>query len=215
MFREIFLFELNYRLKRPATYIYFLIFFLLPFLAMVTDVVQIGGASGQILKNTPYIINNMVIILSIFGTIVSSAVMSVPIYRDIEHQMHTFYYTLPIHKTTYLAGRFAGSFVVLLFVFSGVLLGIFIGSIWPTQDPEQIVPFEWRAYWQPFILFMLPNLLFTGAVFFALVALTRTMMASYLGSVIFLVAYILTLDSLSELENQRMGSLLDPFGFAN
>lgn len=83
MFGEVFLFELRYRLQRPATYIYFLIFFLLPFLAMISEVVQVGGATGKILKNTPFIINTFVIAFSTIGTVVASAVMSVPIYRDI------------------------------------------------------------------------------------------------------------------------------------
>lgn len=47
MFSEIFLFELRYRLTRPATYVYFLIFFLLPFAAMISDIVQVGGATGK------------------------------------------------------------------------------------------------------------------------------------------------------------------------
>lgn len=140
--------------------------------------------------------------------------MSVPVYRDIEHRMHMFYYTLPIRKNAYLAGRFLGSFVVLLFIFLSVQLGMFVGTIWPTQEAEQILPFHWSAYWQPFVLFMLPNLLFTGTIFFSLVALTRTMMAAYLGSVIFLVGYLLTFSFLSDIENQRLVSLLDPFGNA-
>lgn len=44
MFKSIFLFELNYRKARAANYIYFGIMFLLCFLAVTTDVVQIGGA---------------------------------------------------------------------------------------------------------------------------------------------------------------------------
>jgi hypothetical protein len=214
MFSEIFLFELKYRLKRPATYVYFFIFFLFPFVAMISDIVQVGGATGKILKNTPFIINTFVIAFSTIGVVIASAVMSVPIYRDIEHQIHTFYYTLPIRKNAYLGGRFLGSFLVLLFIFLSVQLGIFIGTIWPTQEADQILPFRWSAYWQPFVLFMLPNLLFTGAIFFSLVALTRTIMAAYLGSVIFLVAYLLTFSLLSDIENQRMVSLLDPFGNA-
>ncbi|MFC5537242.1 ABC transporter permease/M1 family aminopeptidase [Rhodocytophaga aerolata] len=214
MVNQIISFELKYRSKRPATYIYFLIFFLLPFLAMVSDVVQIGGGNGRLYKNTPFIINNMVIILSIIGTVVASAVMSVPVYRDLEQKVHTFYYTFPINKTQYLSGRFIGSFLVLLFIFLSVELGIFAATLWPSQPDDQLVPFQWQAYLRPFVVFLLPNLLFTGTIFFALVALTRTIMAAYLGSVVFLVAYLIALDAVSTLEDQWMVALIDPFGIS-
>lgn len=214
MLSQIISFELKYRIKRPATYIYFLVFFLLPFLAMVSNVIQIGGGNGRLYKNTPFVINNTVIILSIIGTIVASAVMSVPVYRDMEQKVHTFYYTFPISKTQYLSGRFIGSFIVLLFIFLSVELGIFAGTLWPAQPDGQLLPFQWQAYLRPFVMFLLPNLFFAGTIFFALVALTRTIMAAYLGSVIFLVAYLIALDAASTLENQRLVSLIDPFGIS-
>ena len=56
MFFEIFKFELRYRWKRPATYIYFAILALLSFFAVTTDSVQIGRTSGQVMENAPVVI---------------------------------------------------------------------------------------------------------------------------------------------------------------
>ena len=50
---EILKFELKYRAKRPATYIYFVIMFLLAFCAIMTDVIHVGGCSGQVKENAP------------------------------------------------------------------------------------------------------------------------------------------------------------------
>ena len=46
MFSEVLKFEVRYRLRRPATYAYFIILFLMMFLAIYSDNVNIGGASG-------------------------------------------------------------------------------------------------------------------------------------------------------------------------
>ena len=71
MFKEIFLFELKYRMKRPATYIYFGILFLMAYLTMLAlggafgGGVVIGDASGgKVFANSPYQINWIVTLLS-------------------------------------------------------------------------------------------------------------------------------------------------------
>ena len=50
---EILKFELRYRVRRPATYIYFGILFVMCFVAATTDVVSIGGGVGQVKENAP------------------------------------------------------------------------------------------------------------------------------------------------------------------
>ncbi|MGH7453683.1 MAG: hypothetical protein ACRENG_20205, partial [bacterium] len=67
MFKEIFLFELKLRLKRPMVYIFFLVFFAMTFLAASTDAVQVGGAIGNVDKNSPFVIMQMLITMSAIG----------------------------------------------------------------------------------------------------------------------------------------------------
>lgn len=210
--KEQFLFELKYRFKRPATYIYFGILFFMSFIAIASDTVQIGGGQGQVYINAPIVVSNFIIILSIVGMAISSAVLSVPIYRDFEHKVFTFYYSLPINKGGYFWGRFLGSFLILLFIFLGVYLGILLGSLMPWQEAEKVGPIRFIHYLQPYLIFAIPNLLFTGAIFFALVALTRNALAAYTGNVILLVGYLISLTLASDLENREMSALFDPFG---
>lgn len=210
--KEQFLFELKYRFKRPATYIYFGILFFMSFIALASDAVQIGGGQGQVYINAPIVVNNFIIILSIVGMAISSAVLSVPIYRDFEHKMFTFYYSLPISKGGYFWGRFLGSFVVLLFIFLGVYFGIILGSVMPWQEAEKVGPIHLMHYLQPYLIFAIPNLLFTGAIFFALVALTRNALAAYTGNVILLVGYLIGSTLASDLDNRELSALFDPFG---
>ena len=86
MFRQIFLFEIKYRLKRPATYIYFFIFFLLGLIAVGTGS---SPASEKVFHNSPWVLGEANTTFSMFMLIVCSAIMGVPLYRDIEHLLHS------------------------------------------------------------------------------------------------------------------------------
>ncbi|MCH8316957.1 MAG: hypothetical protein IIA88_00440 [Bacteroidetes bacterium] len=220
MFKEIFLFELKYRFKRPANYIYFGIFFLMTFLAVngmagafKGVVISVGsGGGGKVLANAPFQINILITLLSYFGILVTSAIMGNPVYRDFEHQTHSLFYSKPISKFGYLAGRFLGSLVIVFLVFSGLGIGILTASWMPWLDQDYIGPFYAMAYVQPYLVTVLPNLIFTGAIFFALATLTRNILSTYVGSVVVLVLYFMGLALLSDLENETIAALLDPFG---
>src|SRR4051812_3180998 len=84
MFREIFLFELNYRKVRPVTYIYFLVIFLLSFFTVTSPALKLSGAIGQIKANAPYVIPYLVIAFSFYFTIIPSSVMGVAIVREFD-----------------------------------------------------------------------------------------------------------------------------------
>src|SRR5690606_18770150 len=126
MFLDIFIFELRYRFSRPATYIYFA-------LLLVVAALLIGfgntPASEKVYHNAPIVIANLQLLISLFGILIASAVMGVPLYRDLEHKTGTFLFSYPISKFSYFMGRFWGSFGTLLFISLGSLVGIFIGSL--------------------------------------------------------------------------------------
>jgi ABC-2 type transport system permease protein len=125
-FWNIFKFEIRYRFSRPATYAYFGMLFAIAFLLF-------GGgftpASEKVYHNSPYVIASLQSIISIFGVLLASAIMGVPIYRDLEHKTGTFMFSYPLTKAAYFMGRFWGSFVVLLFITTGVMFGMYFGSL--------------------------------------------------------------------------------------
>ncbi|WP_439880349.1 M1 family aminopeptidase [Pontibacter sp. MBLB2868] len=219
MFKEIFLFELKYRLKRPATYIYFGLLFLMAFLAMLGLAGAFGGniiigdaSGGKVYANSPYQINWIVTLLSWFGVLITSAMMGTPIFRDFEHKTHSLYYTTPISKAGYLFGRFFGSFLITLFVFLGVALGAWAATIMPWVEPDKIGPFNLMWYLQPYLTIIIPNLILTGAIFFTLATLTRSALSIYVGGVIFLVLYGVSSSLTGDLDNETIANLLDPLG---
>lgn len=213
MFKEIFLFEIKYRFKRPATWAYFGI------LLIFGLIVSIGGngpASEKVFVNSPVAIATMLYTISIFGIMLSSAIMGVPIYRDIEHKTENYYFSYPVLEKGYLMGRFFGSMFVLLLVSLGMHLGLIIGfAIGPFAgyvEPDRFTDFNFWHYLQPTLMLYWTNFFFAGCIFFALVSLTKKVMLAYAGGAILFITYLITLTLTQDIENKDLVSLLDPFG---
>ncbi|UCG33870.1 MAG: hypothetical protein JSU68_04380, partial [Phycisphaerales bacterium] len=63
-------------------------------------------------------------------------------------------------------------------------------------------------------IFALPNLYVAGAVFFAVAALTRRAIYTYVALVAFFVMWGTSQELLRDLDNRHLGALLDPFGLS-
>lgn len=207
MWYEIFKFEIQYRAKRFDTYLFFIFLFLFSLVAV--DFVFGDTNLGQVKKNAPLIIAKTIAIVSGIFMLITSMVMGVPVLRDFEHQMESLMFVNPIKKRDYLLGRFLGSFVALVFVFSGSILGIIFGEYMPWRNPEDSLPFNLWVYLQPFLYIMLPILFLGASVFFVTGALSRKLIVVYTQGIVFFVVFILT----RNIENQFIASILDPFSF--
>ena len=222
MFLPIFLFELKYRLRRPATWIYFFLLAIMSGLMVAAaggafgsgTNVSLGNDGGRVYINSPHSITGLLSILSAFGLLITSAIMGNPVYRDFEHRTHALFYTTPITKMGYLGGRFWGSFAICVLVFSGLLLGAWLGAMFPTVEPDKVGPFHASYYFWPFLVMVVPNILFTGAIFFTLATLTRNVLSIYIGSVLLLMVYLVAESLIGDLDNKMLASALDAFGMS-
>lgn len=220
MFLPIFLFELKYRLRRPATWIYFGLLFVMATLLTAaaggifgTGVnVSLGGDGGRVHINSPHSIAGVLMTLSIFGMLITSAIMGNPVYRDFEHRTHSLFYTKPITKWGYLGGRFWGSFVICALVFSALAWGSWIGALLPGVQADKLGTMHAANYIWPFVLLVLPNLFLTGAIFFTLATLTRNVLSVSVGSVLLMVAYMVSQSLFGDLDNKTLAAGLDAFG---
>jgi ABC-type transport system involved in multi-copper enzyme maturation permease subunit len=212
VFRAIASFESKYHLKAPLFYILLLVYFLLTFGAVTSDAVTIGGAVGNVNRNAPFVIMQFLIVMSIFGILTTTAFVANSIHRDFELGTDALFFSSPIRKFQFLAGRFLGSFSVAVLVYLGVVGAIVIGSMMPWIEKERLGPFvPWHYLYSLFVM-VVPNLLLAGAIFFAVAALTRSLMATYASVVAFLVAYAVAGTMLDDVENEMVAGLLDPFG---
>jgi len=213
MIGQIILFELKYRLKRPATYIYFAIIFLLCFGAMSWDAIQIGGGGvGQIKANAPTTIAIIMLSMTAFMMLIVSAVMGVPILREFDHRMSEIMFTTPIKKVDYLLGRFIGSFLILVLIFFGMVLGLTLGQFMPWTDADKMLPFNLYHVIHPFFVIVVPSLLFLGAIFFAGGALSRSWMMVYVQGILLFFIWAISGVLMADIENLTLAALLDPFG---
>lgn len=212
MFWSVFSFELQYRLRRPATYLYFAIL-----LVLTALIIANGGtpASEKVWHNAPATIGSYMSLLGIYCVLISSAVMGVPLYRDLEHQTKEYLLSTPMSRSAYFWGRFWGSFVVLVFISTGAVagyvLGSWLGPIFDWSKPERFGPNVMFHYWWPFLTIFLPSLFFTSCIFYGLVALTRNNRVLYSASILLFILYLLSNFLVRDLEKRDLVDLLDPF----
>ena len=214
MFRSIAAFEAKYHLKAPLFYILTLVFALMTFLAVTTDGVQIGGAVGNVNRNAPYVIMMFLSVWSIFGVLAVTAFVANSIQRDFDLGTDALFFSAPIRKVPFLAGRFLGSFAVAALIYVGVALAIMLGGVMPWIEKERLGAFDLWPYLYSIGVIVIPNLLLAGAIFFAVAALTRSVMITYASVVGFFVAYGIASSALDDVEREALAGLLDPFGFA-
>ena len=210
MLIEIFKFELQYRIRRPDTYIYFLVIFISSLYA-VNFIHE--GLSKNINENAPFIIANTMIIMSAAFMMITSMIMGVAAMRDFDHQMEPLMFINPIKKSDYLMGRFLGSFVVLIFIFSGMLFGMMLSEFMPWKEAISLQPFNYWNYLYPFLSIVLPSVFFSGAIFFTSGAISRKLIVVYTQGVILLTCYLFAIISARGANDRFLSALLDPFSF--
>ena len=219
MFFRILSFELKYKFRRPAVYIYWGILFALTFLivnafsGLIDGVsVSIGGMGGKIFTNSPFIIYTLVSGLSFMALILLPALIGNSIYRDYENNTHALLFSYPMSKFGYLGGRFFGGFIASIFVFSSIGLGIYFASLMPYLNRDFFGENNFLSYLSPYLSSVIPNIFIVGTIIFTIAAISRNLLATYLGCIALLVLYGVAGSLISDIENTTLASLLDPFG---
>jgi ABC-type transport system involved in multi-copper enzyme maturation permease subunit len=219
MLANIFLFELQQRLRRISTYVYFAVFFALGCLFTLMSGGAFSGATvdfgtgGKVLVNSPYALNSIITYICFFGIVITAAIAGQATYQDIDSNSTAFFYTAPIARLDYLGGRYLAACAVQLPIFASVGLGAWLGSLMPWIDKTRLGPQLVAAYFQPYFINVVPNLLFLTAIFFALAALSRKMLPVYVASVLMLIGYfVVSQFSGAALTASVRASLADPLG---
>lgn len=212
MFKEIFLFEIKFRLKRVSTYVYFALWLFIGFILTSSDSISIGGVGSKILKNSSYLVSLSSAVMMALGMAVTSALTGMAVYRDFEQNTYAMFFTAPIKKSTYLNARLLASLLLSVVVFSGIPLGMMFGSFMPWVDQEKIMPFSLVAYLHPLLTIIIPNIFFTGSLFFLVGTLSRSVIAVYLQSVVFFAFYFASIVLSRDIDNKMIPALFDPFG---
>ena len=212
MFGKVASFEFRYQLRQPVFWVATIVFFLLTFGATTADQIHIGDSSF-VHKNSPFAIAQISLIWTIFFMFVTTAFVANVIVRDEETGFGPIVRTTRISKFDYLFGRFLGAFAAGALAFAvSVMLPIVIGSFMPWVDAETLGPFRLAPYLFAYFVLAVPGLLLTSTAFFALATVTRSMMATYLGVVVFLVLWLVASLWSDKPELEKIVGLLEPFG---
>jgi ABC-2 type transport system permease protein len=218
MFKEIFLFELRQGFKKPATYIFFGIFFILSLFIGLSEagVFDTATADSNLINNSALSVANLLVglndnIMGLVNGVILVAIMATAIQKDYEYNTHALFFTKPISKAAYFFGRFTGAFIIGLFVFSAQVIGYYFGCL-AGAGTSLMGPFSLMNYLLPFLIFSVPNLLLLGAIFFSVTTFTRSTLPAYLFCIILLVIRTITSSITADLDNKTMAAVLEPFG---
>ncbi|MCE7992275.1 MAG: hypothetical protein HEP71_09855 [Roseivirga sp.] len=216
MFKTFFLKELSTGLKRPMVYIFFVVMALLVFFAVVSENVQIGGSIGNVHKNAPYVMTTFVSVLTVFGLLIAAAFFNNAALRDYNYNFNEILFSTPLSKSGYFFGRFCGALILacipLLGVFFGMVVGTFIGVPMGWIDADKVGPFYMEMFVNNFLIFILPNMFLAGAITYALANKWKSTVISFVGIIVVMVGYIISSTLLSDIDNETIAALTDPFG---
>ena len=216
MFKTFFLSELKYTLKQPMVYIFIFILALLEFFATVSDNVTVGGAIGNVYRNSPYTLTLHITIFCIFSLLMAVAFFNNAALRDHNNEFNEILFTTPLSKPGYFFGRFFGALLVstlpLLGVFIGMLFGTYMNSIFGWIDTERFGDFYLKTFVNNYLLFILPNMFLAGSVIYAMANKWKSTVISFVGGLVIIVAYIVAGSLSSDVDNETMAALTDMFG---
>ena len=218
MFSSIFFFEIKRALKSVSTYIYFLILLAVGFLVGLL----MGGAfksvkaltgGEKILANSPMLIDTLLtFVTGWIGPIIIVAVVGNAVLKDFRYNTHNILFSTPINKSSYLLGRFLAGILICLFIFIGPALGFMLAYASSWVSPDKIGAFSMMAYVSTYLHCVIPNLLFQGALFFAVSLITRDIFIIWLSLIIYWVTLGVASAFVGSLDYEYMAALIDPMG---
>lgn len=219
MFKEIFSFELKYGLRKISTYIFaaLLFGFFLLFGMLLSGVIDVPRSDSLVQVNSAYSVAQFLIssnanIMGLLNSIILITVMGTAIQKDYQYNIHPLIFTKPITKFGYFFGKYFASLLLALLIFTMPSLGFYVGLLLGYGNPG-VGPFELNNFLQPFLIFVLPNVILQGVMILSITTFFRSTLPAYLFAIIVLVLQITTGNMLSNLDNKDFAAIIEPTGY--
>jgi ABC-type transport system involved in multi-copper enzyme maturation permease subunit len=217
MFASIFAFELRRWMRSVSTYIYFGILFILTFLLATAaggtwDSVNVSlGIGEKVHANSPFEIDFIItFITSYIGVIFVIAIIGNSVLKDFASNTYSMIFTTSVSKFNYLFGRFTASLVVCLFICLAAVFGTMLAFAMPWINADKLGAFVPAAYWNTFILTIIPNILLMGTIFFAVSLFSRDLFIIWLSLIGFYVLLGVSSSYTNNLKHENLAALIDP-----
>ncbi len=220
MLKDIIRFEWHYHTRQVAFLAAAALFFFFGFVVTAT-----GFGPDNVNINSPYSIAQSIGLLSLLSVFILANFCANAVVRDRETRMEEIIFTTSVRKLPFLLGRFTGSFLAALTAFSTTVLGMLLARFMPWQDADRLGAVHPTHYLWALAVIAVPNMLFAAVTLFALSTVTRSVLASYAGSVLIYVLYFvasaltnspLMASSVPGVdESAWLAALLDPFALSS
>lgn len=172
--------DLRIAWKRPLTIVLFAIMSLSSF-GLVAGGLTISSGSADTAGMKAWINSEFniafvdVLLLSLIAPFFAAVACGTAATNDEERKFDRILHATPLSPLEYVIGRFVGAIVpVLLALIAWKFVQIGLYELYPVSNPEKMRgPFNLLAYIRPFVLLVLPLLVFMGGGAFFLGTLTR------------------------------------------
>ncbi|KKX48455.1 ABC transporter permease/M1 family aminopeptidase [Sphingobacterium sp. IITKGP-BTPF85] len=216
MFSTIFKFEFTRWFKNSTIYIYMLLFFVLALFIMLSALGIFDGitatTSSNTIMNSPLAISEMINGMSNLIYFLIPTIVGASVYRDFQYNVHSILFSYPFTKTDYLLGKFFGSLSVVLIIVLTSTLGIIVAQYVPGINQSLLGPVHVFAYFQTYLIQVIPNLIIFSSIIFVLVTLTRNVYVGFVAVLILLLLQAVVQSTTADMDNRYLGALIDPFG---
>jgi ABC-2 type transport system permease protein len=197
-FREVLRFELVHQARRVSTWVCFAVLFGFGFL-----ILRAGTPPGGAFLNAPSFVAFFTVLGGVIWLLLAASVAGEAAARDVETGMHPLTYSLPVRKADYLGGRFLAAFALNASMALAVQAGILLSLLLPGLGSELLGPFRPAGHLAAYGVLAVPTAFAATAIQFAVALRYGRATASYLASVLLLVASPLIATVVAELVQQR------------
>ena len=212
MLLQIIRFETRYWIRGFMVWVFFIIIATLFLAATSSDRVSVAGALENTNRNAPFVIQNYYGAASILGLLMTTAFVNAAAARDFAYNTWQMLFSTPLKRSDFLLGRFFGAIIVSVIPMLGVSVGILLARYMPWADTDRFGPVFWSAHLKSILTFAIPNTVLVAAIIFAVAALTRSTITSFIAALVLLVGYAVSDSFLSDIRNETIAAITDPFG---
>ena len=211
-------FEIKNRLGRPSSWVYFAIFFLSSFFLAIMFAHAFSGLSinsslsDKLALNSPIALSTLTSSMAYFGILVIAPIFGQSINQDYETKFCNILFATPIRKSTYFFTRYLASFFSVLVIFIAIGLGFWVATWMPFIDRSMVSDNHLWFYVAPYLFMIIPNTLFFGAIFTAVVSLSKKMAPVYITSISIFTGYMISEALTKDLPNKFIAALIEPLG---
>lgn len=204
-------FEIRYLLRNPLVWLTAALGFAMVFFSMNLDGWELGSEGG-LFRNAAYATLRNAVMFSVVFMFVTTSFVANAVIRDDETGFGPIIRSTKITKFEYLMGRFLGAFTVAALCMLIVPVASLLGALMPWANPANLGPNRITDHLFTYFVIALPNILIHASILFALATITRSMMATYLGVIVFMGGFLSLQGAFDRPQLENAVAIAEPFG---